>query len=880
MISGAAKAAPIQQSDPILLVYGQTVDAQITSQSPSVFYAFDAQSGEVVTITMVVTSGDLDPFLVLNNAERLPLATDDNSGGGLNARLTFVIPQPGRYIIQATNAGGELAEAASGFSLNLTAAVDGESIDTPQVQPTPTESLVVTEEAPAVTLPSVQGDGTRLVKLESGATIRDTLSQQVALRFYWFEGDADDQITVEPEQLADFQPLKVLYDAAFAEQTRADPGVSLTATLPADGIYFLAVALPDAQNAGGGYGFTFNAGGMPAEEEANFIEISYGQSQQGSLDSTIPAVTYRFRGAAGDQVTITMTRAGGDLNSYLYLLDSSRQLLYEDNDSGGSNGDARLVFTLPGDGEYLIVATRLGQTQGTTSGSYLLELLSDSPVPTAAPEVIATEPVLPADYQNLPQIAYGDTVEGEITDDAYMDVYVFFGTEGDEIQVDLVSQNKEDANALDPFMLLLDDGRIPLIEHDDIVDGQERDSRIQFILPRTAYYAIVATRFDQAQGTSVGPYSLTLSKGEVSTPEDAAADVPTVIDQLAPASLEPDTPIQGTFDADATLYTFEANAGSLIDLAATTDPGVESMLILADKNLKEIVSSGAGTLTGVTLPETGTYLVILARRLGPVNAAEGSYILALTQTSDNAEEPTVADEGTGVLIYGDQVSGVIDDENVSRVYTFTGAAGEQVRIVMQAAEDSSLDCYLELQDSAGNVVEANDDIDPGVVRDSRIVTELPADGEYTILASRYVGPDADVTSGAYRLRLERVTDEQVGASAVTTPITYGQSLVGEINDEQFLLFYVFEGSAGDVVSVSVENLSGNLDSVLHLYQASGTGWTEISMNDDSPTGATYEALLSNITLPQTGKYLIAVNRYGLANESTTGTFSITLTRES
>ena len=44
-------------------------------------------------------------------------------------------------------------------------------------------------------------------------------------------------------------------------------------------------------------------------------------------------------------------------------------------------------------------------------------------------------------------------------------------------------------------------------------------------------------------------------------------------------------------------------------------------------------------------------------------------------------------------------------------------------------------------------------------------------------------------------------------------------------------------------------------------------------------GGTYEAMLSNITLPETAKYLIAVSRYGLANEATFGAYSLTLMKQ-
>jgi len=155
-----------------------------------------------------------------------------------------------------------------------------------------------------------------------------------------------------------------------------------------------------------------------------------------------------------------------------------------------------------------------------------------------------------------------------------------------------------------------------------------------------------------------------------------------------------------------------------------------------------------------------------------------------------------------------------------------------------------------------------------------------------VIASRYVGPDADPTSGTYELLLERVGSPAEPESPATTaepqivPLSYGETEAGEITADQYLRFYVFDGQAGDMVTIRLTHTSGNLDSVLHLYQSVADGWIEIASNDDSPAGGTYEALLSNIILPQTAKYLIAVSRYGLERETTIGTFTITLTRES
>jgi len=851
----------MQGGDEIALVYGETVDGQLSVDRPSTFYWFEGHTGDSITITMIATGGGIDPFVVLNTEDRTPLAVDDNGGGAKNARLNFVIPQDGRYIIQATHAGGIVPIEGGTFSLNLTAVVD-------TAGPTPG----IASEGPS---PGSQaGQIKQLVHVTSDTSIQGTLTRQSPTQFFWFEAQGGDQLVVTPDQMTDFHPLLALYDSRFDEVDRAASGAGLRVSLPNDGIYFLAVALPEQAGFGGNFLIDLDLGTNPARE-GNYIDVQYGDMLSGNIDDAVPAVTYRFYGRGGDVVTLTMSRAGGDLNSYLYLLDGDGQLLYEDNDSGANDTDALILYTLPVDGPYLVTATRLGQAQGTTSGSFVFEIQS-----TSSPAGIEadSEPSLPDDYADLPEIVYGETVEGEISNGKFMDVYVFKGTEGDVISIDMVSVNPDSPAALDPFLVLLDDQRIPLAERDDIVDGVQRDAHLEFTLPRTAYYGIVATRFDHERGTTTGAYALTLNgpTDAIATP-DATQRSTSSLDQLVATPLIPGSPVQATFDKAAHLYSFTAFAGSLVDIAVTTDPGLDSLVVLADEDLREIQSSITGALTNITISETGKYLVMVAPRLGPAYQQDGGYILALNLTSETTTEPSTA---ARQLVYGDVVNGVIDDSTTSQIYTFAGAEGQRIRIVMEATPGSSLDSYLELQNADGVVIDANDDIDPGIVRDSQIIADLPADDTYVIIASRYVGPDTEPTSGTYQLKLELLDDYAVpGVSSTTTPLSYGQTATGEINDNQYILFYVFDGSAGDIVTIRVENLSGNLDTVLHLYQSSGSDWVEIASNDDSPTGGTYEPLLSNVILPQTGKYLIAVNRYGLDRESTLGTFRISLVKE-
>ncbi|MEW6580658.1 MAG: PPC domain-containing protein [Chloroflexota bacterium] len=848
-------AAPLLQDAPVELVYGQTVDGDLGPDQPSAFFRFDARASDVLVITMIVTGGSLDPFLVLNSADRTPLAVDDNGGGERNARLSYEVALDGSYIVQATHAGGIIPPEGGSFTLSLTAA-----------QP----ALPAGSESPGAGVVGSLAGAPFLAPLNVVGALTNELTRQSPLRLYWFEAVAGEQVVVMPQQMAEFQPLLVLYDSAFNELGRAQPGVNLRAAIAADGVYFLAVSLPGVGSAGGVFELSVDRTGASAAGE--YQEIQIGESQQGTIDGATPAVSYRFSGVTGDSVVVRMSRTEGDLSSYLYVLAEDGQVLAE---GGDGDGVAEIAYVLPTDGVYLISATREGQAQGTTAGGYVLELL--------AGEVFA--PVLPDDYADLPLLTYGDTVEGEISDAKFMDVYVFLGQEGDLITIELKSLDAGSSlSALDPLLILLDDGRIPLAEHDDIVEGVERDSRLEFALPRTAYYAVVATRFDQAEGTTTGPYSLSLwGPGGTSTVSPLPTTAETPLARLSATQLVSDEPIQTVFEKGAGLFTFTAFAGTLADISVTTDPGLDVLLILADENLTELHASNTGVLSGVTIPATGKYLVLVTPRFGPADDLGKGYILALT-VAGTSEPSAVPANGVRQLAYDVVVNGAIDDDTTSQMYSFTGSAGERIQITMKASPGSSLDSYLELQDADGAVIDANDDIVPGQVRDAQIATELPADGSYVVIASRYVGPDAEPSSGTYELLLERVDDSPdspvITAEPQIVPLSYGQTEAGEITADQYLRFYVFDGQAGDIVTIRITHTSGNLDSVLHLYQSVATGWIEIASNDDSPAGGTYEALLSNIVLPQTAKYLIAVSRYGLERETTTGTFTITLTRES
>jgi hypothetical protein len=125
----------------------------------------------------------------------------------------------------------------------------------------------------------------------------------------------------------------------------------------------------------------------------------------------------------------------------------------------------------------------------------------------------------------------------------------------------------------------------------------------------------------------------------------------------------------------------------------------------------------------------------------------------------------VAAQDATPIEYGQTVEGTISNQSYEFRYTFKGNEGDLIAITMdRGSEDSSLDATLILRDSNGDPLATNDDFRYPL---SLIVYELPAQGEYTILATRSGGSTGS-SDGDYFLKLELVDPLTSGSQLEAT----------------------------------------------------------------------------------------------------------------
>jgi hypothetical protein len=108
MSPAMAQSTPPQPVEPTPLTIGETVEATGEDNIPT--YSFSASAQDVIVFNLI--SDAFDPFLEVQDADGDVLASDDDSGDGFYARVLFVAPEAGEYIVAVKASFGNNADGA------------------------------------------------------------------------------------------------------------------------------------------------------------------------------------------------------------------------------------------------------------------------------------------------------------------------------------------------------------------------------------------------------------------------------------------------------------------------------------------------------------------------------------------------------------------------------------------------------------------------------------------------------------------------------------------------------------------------------------------------------------------------------------------------
>lgn len=808
-------------------------------------------------------------------AEGITVYVDDNdffiANIGLRVFPTTVLMDTDGTILAAHS--GVVTRTVMEFFDAVAAHPREGSLDTSTV-PTPDLSALLGPIDPADATPIVYGQ-----------QVAGEINDENWLRTYRIEGEANQEIILTMQATGEDLDAYLVIIGPDGERVAENDDSGNTTnseirlTLPATGTYVI-VATRFLERDGFGSG-GFNLQVITAEQAANgggntTNIIPLGIPLSGRLTYDYKQQSYLLEATAGQVLTFSLTHDTPEeqLNIQVRLGAGERLVPFTKTENGELTTTVEVATT----GTYSVYVAR-PQASRADPITYTLIVTAEGEVTPPSTDQVPDDLTL----------SYGETVTGTLDNTAFEQRYTFEGTAGDVVSVDMTMV--VGSGNLDTTLTLLDPAGEIIAENDD-VELTTTNSRLSEIsLPTTGTYTLVATRFDGENGFTSGDYELTLvatSSGGVEPVEPVGMT----------GDLNYGDSITSTLNDEvfSETHTFTANAGDVVTIEAALVTGTGNLdtnlklldaegNILAENDDIELTTTNS-RIADFILPDTGTYSIVVSRYLGADGATTGDYTLTLTLVAGaeptgtgNDTPPTIGGVDTGeavTLSYGDTASGVLDAETYQVLYAFTGQAGDVVTIAMQAAViDSNLDSRLMLLGPDGSTVLAeNDDFDFNSL-DARIENfELPESGTYTVVATRF-DAEAGLSSGDFTLSLVLAAEGLPTPPVATNDsvLEYGASVRGAISNTTYEVEYTFQGSAGDVVSISMTATAGDLDPLLVLYGPFGE---VLNFNDDVNTvEGNYNSALV-FRLPQDGEYMILATRFDGDMGGSTGEFVLDL----
>lgn len=683
-------------------------------------------------------------------------------------------------------------------------------------------------------------------------TISGSFSPSTAEELYVFQGTEGDIVTITM-QSAEFDTFLLLYGPDGSQLRFNDNALPPTDSalfayeLPATGQYVIIATSREAAESGGSTrvsgSYTLS---LSVARVAQDGDIAPGETVTGELSLVAQRAQYTFMGTAGQIVTIDQRSDAFD--SVVRLFTSEGTQLAQDDDGGGGLNARISRFRLPANGQYVIVVDGFRGFTGERrlQGSYTLTLQieGEGPVVVQAtpgqPTVVAQATAIPSTATPQPNAAgatgtidYGETVIGELNEQAQLGTFTFTGSAGDVVTIAL------DA-VFDPKVGLIGPDGIGLADDDD--SGPDLNALIRgFTLPRDGTYTIIVDGFRGAAGDRqvIGQFSLTLTReGDSTTAQATAAPTQAATQDAAQPPAATATPVpataSGTISSGQTLagefteaaqdivYTFDGRAGDIVTIDMRSDEVDPLVRLIAPDGtvIAEDDDSGGGVqarISEVALPADGIYTIAVDafRGIDRTRLILGAFEVTLNITAAPVVEvePTTAPESTQAAANptpiapatvvppanGD-VARISPNESASLTFTgaeneafsfrFSGAAGDVVGFTVNG--DGVIDTRLDIIAEDGLEVASDDDSGEGFDPELLGVT-LPAYGGYRVV----VRPVAPGATGTVTLTYKTFIQTTLGQDSINVTL----------NDKFGPQVLRFNANAGETVRLVIESVS-------------------------------------------------------------------------
>lgn len=357
-------------------------------------------------------------------------------------------------------------------------------------------------------------------------------------------------------------------------------------------------------------------------------------------------------------------------------------------------------------------------------------------------------------------------------------------------------------------------------------------------------------------------------------------------------------------------YSFQASPDELLTLQMTATSGsLDTYLALLDST-GNVVRFNDDTASGITdsiiqdalVPVEGVYTIVATRYAKAIGGTAGDFTLSLvSQPSDlpaefaalprgnievrllwrtNADLQLLVRDPAGNAVYDDipeiRGGGILAAQGNINCRVSEGAPFSYIYWPENVApRPGSYEVEVWFQNECADTTPVSFNLYI-TVNGQEVFTDVsqPVQGE-RYLTSFTILPDGSVQPSLGGI-IRGVQDLDYTTELEAAPtVLPNEPATGAITPDNKVDVYVFNGTAGQVINLAMNNTSGTLDTTLYLIGPTGTPLAE---NDDAVVGENTNSLISNFTLPQDGQYIIIATHFGGLYGGTTGTYQLTLTQ--
>ena len=362
-------------------------------------------------------------------------------------------------------------------------------------------------------------------------------SDRSRYKMYGFVGNKGDTVAVELTS-DDFDANLLVADASGNSLARNDDSgekcnARLTFVPPATGNYRI-YANSSAQAELGEYHLSLARGAARAAADtvcrgfgrvSGLVEV--GQTITGDLTSDDPEFTgdstyfERWILPVRPLQAFTVDLESNDFDAYLILTRGRGDKLVE-NDDGGGNCNARLVYTAQDDHPLRVVVNTASQPRRHQTGHFTLRVSEGQATVETKGNCRFTAAANAVQASALPVVRVGEAVNGSLTssdslypDKTYFRMYQFTAPAGQPVTIDLSSDD------FDPVLIVRGDDLDASIINDD--GGPGCSSRVSRTFPSSGPYRILVNTTASPE-RQTGRFSLSITQGTkpLMTSDDAA----------------------------------------------------------------------------------------------------------------------------------------------------------------------------------------------------------------------------------------------------------------------------------------------------------------------------------------------------------------------